>query len=384
LAISGRNILALPSQIPVRCLQPYRDTAHIKQTFYMREIYYNSDITPKSDNEIKLLALYYDKINIVNDAVYAPKFSNANGKFEFDGVEDLQFIPKTFKEDYKVLIDENIIAITQRGENKEDEYEKGFASKISDVVNSNYDLIFPNHPTEKDGKIITEEVYDIMKHMWDFEWGKPVETNLIWWYYSLKLKWFLKLLIEGKNCFSSSNNLNNLFSAFIQQSTKSNSDLGTKGYTKSLALDALKINLPNPDLLSFDDILELKLKLKDELGLFYQTVNAIEVKNKQLYNTDLKDNEYQSIFFSEIQKPLNDLENKMKNLSSKTFRKFIEKMQNPKTYVPLIGTVVASIPIHFTLLSSLGLTTGLTYLEYKEEKREIENNGLYFLLKLKN
>ena len=366
------------------CLQPYRDTAHIKQTFYMREIYYNSDITPKSDNEIKLLALYYDKINIVNDAVYAPKFSNANGKFEFDGVEDLQFIPKTFKADYKVLIDENIIAITHRDENKEDEYEKGFASKISDIVNSNHDLIFPNHPTEKDGKIITEEVYDIMKYMWDFEWGKPVETNLIWWYYSLRLKWFLKLLIEGKNCLSSSNNLNNLFSAFIQQSTKSNSDLGTKGYAKSLALDALKINLPNPALLSFDDILELKLKLKDELGLFYQTVNAIEVKNKQLYNTDLKDNEYQSIFFSEIQKPLNELENKMKNLSSKTFRKFIEKMQNPKTYVPLIGTVVASMPIHYALLSSLGLTTGLTYLEYKEEKREIENNGLYFLLKLKN
>jgi hypothetical protein len=73
----------------------------------------------------------------------------------------------------------------------------------------------------------------------------------------------------------------------------------------------------------------------------------------------------------------------MKNLKSKTFRGFIEKMQNPKTYVPLVGTVVASMPIQFTLLSSFGLITGVSYLEYKEGKREIQNNGLYFLLKIK-
>lgn len=181
----------------------------------MREIYYNSDITPKVDNEIKLLALYYDKINIVNDAVYSPKFDNSNGKFEFTGVEDLQFIPKSFRTDYKLLIDENIIEITKRDENQEDEYEKMFSKKISNLLNSNYDLIFPNHPTKKDRKIVTEEVYDIMKHMLGFEWGKPIEVDFIWWYYAFKLKWFLKLLMEGKNCLSSSNNLNSLFAVFF-------------------------------------------------------------------------------------------------------------------------------------------------------------------------
>lgn len=222
-----------------------------------------------------------------------------------------------------------------------------------------------------------------MKHMWGFEWGRPVEAELIWWYYSLMLKWFLKLLIEGKTCLSSSNNLNALFSVFIKQTNKLNLDLKIPSRTKSLALDGLKISLPNPDVLSFEDLLELKFRLKDELGLFYQTINTIEVRNKQLYSADLIDNEYQSVFFSEIQKPLIDLENKMKNLNSKTFRKFIEKMQNPKTYVPLIGTVVASMPIHYALLSSLGLMAGMTLLEYLEEKRELANNGLYYLLKLK-
>jgi len=277
-----------------------------------------------------------------------------------------------------------LISITKRDENQEDEYEKKFAKKISNLLNTNFDIIFPNHPTEKDCKIITEEVYDIMKHMVGFEWGKPIEKDFIWWYYAFKLKWFIKLLMEGKNCLSSSNNLNNLFSKFIQESNKLNDNLGTHGYIKPLAFDALKISLPNPDLLSFEDILELKFRLKDELALFYQTINSIEIKNKQLFSTDLKENEYQSIFFREIQKPLTELENKMKNLKSKTFRKFIDKMQNPKTYVPLIGTVITSMPVHYALLTSLGLTTGMSYLEYKEEKREIKNNGLYFLLKLKN
>jgi hypothetical protein len=349
----------------------------------MREIYYNSDITPKADSEIKLLALYYDKINIVNDVVYVPKFQKEDGKLQFAGSEDLQFIAKSFRTDYKLLLDENIIQITKRDENHEDEYEKLFAKRMSTIVSSNKELIFPRHPTKKDTILITEEVYDIMKCMVDFEWGKPIEENFIGWYYSLKLKWFVKLLMEGKNCISSSNNLNTLFSVFIKDSIKSYHDLGFKGYAKSLAFDALKISLPNPDILSFEDILELKLKLKDELDLFYQTINAIEVRNKQLLNTDLKNNEYENIFFSEIQKPLIDLETKMKNLKSKTFRKFIDKIQNPKTYVPLIGTVVASVPVHYTLLASLGLTAGQSYLEYEEEKREMTNNGLFFLLRLK-
>jgi hypothetical protein len=72
----------------------------------------------------------------------------------------------------------------------------------------------------------------------------------------------------------------------------------------------------------------------------------------------------------------------MKNLKSKTFRNFIDKMQNPRSYVPLIGTVVASLPVRYALSVSFGLTAGQTWLEYKEEKRDMKNNGLYFLLKM--
>ena len=350
----------------------------------MREIYYNSDITPKAVNEIKLLSLYYDKVNIVNDAVYSPKFETINGKFQFVESEKLEFIPKSFYTEYKLLLDENLISITKREEKQESDYEKQFNKKVSELVNANFDLIFPPHPTEKKSRIVTEEVYSIMKQMTGFEWGKPVESNFIWWYYSFKLKWFLKLLIEGKKCISSSNNLNSLFGSFVKETHKLNNDLNINCCTKSFALDALKISLPNPDVLNFEDVLELKFRLKDELELFSKTMNSIEVINEELLKNNLSDSTYQGIFYKEIEQPLQDLKNKMKNLKSQTFRKFIEKIENPASYAPLIGTFFASLPIQYTLLASFGLTGITSYLEYKEEKSNITNNGFYYLLKLSN
>lgn len=347
----------------------------------MREIYYNSDITSDSINELKLLALYYDKINIINDAVYSPKFETINNEFKFIGTEEFQLIPEKFKEEYKLLLDEGLITIIDKKENHTSIIEDQFADKISKIVNSNHSLIFPKHPSKKDTNIITEEVYEVMKNMYDFELEKPVELNIVWWYYSLKLQQFITLLIEGKNCLSSSENLNSLFTLFISEFSTLNT---VKKSSKSLAFDALKFSLPNPSSLSFENILELRLVLKDELGEFYQTINSIEIKNKNLFETNIEANEYQSIFYNEIQKPLKQLELKMKNLNSKTFRNFINKLQNPKSFVPLIGTVVASIPIQYGILCSLGINMGQSYLEYHEEKREITNNGLYFLLKIKN
>ncbi|MPS73307.1 MAG: hypothetical protein E2590_09185 [Chryseobacterium sp.] len=349
----------------------------------MREIFYNSDITPKAIDEIKLLSLYYDKINIVNDTIYSPLFGHVDGKFSFTGVEDLQFVPKDFNDNYKLLIEEGIVSLTQKSQSEENEYDQALKKNISKILNANHDILYPKHPLKDDTRIITEEVYDVMKYMFDFDWSKPVEVNCVWYYYALKLQWFLKLLNEGKNCLSSSNNLNYLFNAFIKDFSTLNSKIGRKGYSKSLALDAIKISLPNPSILEFDDILELKIKLKDELSLFSQTINSIETKYKEIFGSDIEDNEYKAIFFDEIEKPLKDLEVKIKNLRSRTFRNFVDKMQNPKSYVPLIGTVIATIPFEYSLFTSLGLITGQSYLEYKEDKREIANNGLYFLLKIK-
>lgn len=343
----------------------------------MREIYYNSVISSKTAEEIKLLTLYYDKINIVNDCIYTIGYDKEQSKVI---TVDLPFIPESFNSEYGVLIEEGILSITKR-----DETIKGdpFAKEISKLVNSKEDYIFPFHETESDTRMITEEVYTIMSTLLNFSPDQPINKEFIWWYYAFKLNWSVRLLLEGHNCINGSNNLNYLFGELLRQMSSTNNTLGSKGYTKSLAVDAIKLKLPNPSLLSFEDVLELKLRLKDELQEFSQTINSIEIKNKILFGSDdMSDEHYSSIFYNEIQKPLKDLEIKMANLNSKTFRELIASMKNPKSFAPLIGTVVASLPIEYTLMTSLGMIAGQSYLQYKEEQRNITNNGLYFLLKL--
>lgn len=343
----------------------------------MREIYFNSVISSKTVEEIKLLTLYYDKINVVNDCIYTIGFDKEQGKAI---AVDLPFIPESFNSEYGVLIDEGLLSVTKRDETIKND---PFAKEISKLVNSKEDYIFPFHKSEADTKIITEEVYTIMSTLLNFSTGQPVNKDFIWWYYAFKLNWSIKLLVDGHNCINGSNNLNYLFGELLKQVSLTNNNLGSKGYNKSLAFDAIKLKLPNPSLLSFEDILELKLKLKDELQEFSQTINSIEIKNKNLFSSDeMSDDKYSDIFYNEIQKPLKDLEIKITNLNSKTFRELIANMKNPKSFAPLIGTVVASLPLEYTLLTSLGMITGQSFLTYKEEKRNITNNGLYFLLKL--
>jgi len=100
----------------------------------MREIYCNSDITPKAADEIKPLTPYYDKITIVSDVVYSPVFEMSNGNFRSSGVEEIHFIPKTFRNEYKMLLDEGIMSITKRDEQAADPYEQLFAGKINKIL----------------------------------------------------------------------------------------------------------------------------------------------------------------------------------------------------------------------------------------------------------
>lgn len=343
----------------------------------MREIYFNSDINDRTADELKLLTLYYDKVNVVNDCIYTIESDKEKNEIV---TKDIPFIPESFSNDYNLLINEGILSVTKRDETIKDDQ---FAKEISKIVNSNHDYIFPIHPKNSDTIVITEEVYSIMNNLLNLSPGQPINKDVIWWYYSFKLNWSLKLLLDGHNCLTSSNNLNFLFEQLLKQLNFTNKKLDKSTYKKSLAVEAIKLKLPNPSMLNFEDILELKHKLKNELLEFSYVINSIEIKNKDFFrSSELSDKDYSTIFYNEIQKPLKDLEIKLKNLNSKTYRGLIESLKNPKSFAPLIGTVVASLPIQYTLLTSLGMIASQSYLQFKEEKREITNNGLYFLLKL--
>ena len=141
--------------------------------------------------------------------------------------------------------------------------------------------------------------------------------------------------------------------------------------------------LPSADMLSFEDILELKFRLKDELGQFSDVIKSIELKYKNETIEGIQSIDYDTIFKLEIEKPYNDLQQKIKSLNGRTFLSFIDKAKDIKSYTPILGSVVASIPLKYMLLLSLGAISIETYMEYKLEKNELDNNGFNYLVKLK-
>lgn len=344
----------------------------------MSEIFWYSDLTSNTERELKILTLYYDKINITNERIRSFRFNFDSAEFILPIESD--FISSSFNTDYKLLIDENVICINHKSRSREEFSilsNEMNESGIMKALKINEHLIASNN-----GKgTLTKEAFNVLKNQINHERGTTLISPFIWTYYIMKLQSLVECIGEGNKCISSSNIINRALSTFITESDNQNKYAKIVSH-QSLALDAIQMNLPNPEDLSFEDILNLKLRLKDELKLFSKTINEIEVRNKQL-DTNLSEREYQALFFNEIQKPFNDLKIKMKNLNSQKFRKFTEKLNNPYTYTPLLGSMCASIPMQYAVLFSLGLTGTQSYLEYLEDKRELSNNGFYFLLKLK-
>lgn len=336
----------------------------------MNHIYLNSVVTQKTIEEIKFLVLYYDKISVINDAVYTIAM-NFDTKEPF--VKPIKFLPETFEDEYKFLIDAGILEVVTRVEDEKDnEFDAKYSKSISDFINGKRDFIFPK---TKNGIRISDEVKDIITYTFNKQQKTPID--LIWWFYAFKLKWSIRLMLEGKKCINSSNNLEYLFNEYINWNHTTNTFDSSR-----LVVKAINLSLPSCNMLSFEDILELKYKLRNELEEFSNKMHMIEMKFREIDMTEVYNQDYNSIFYSEIKKPFEDLQKKIKSLNGKTFLSFISKAKDIKSYIPIIGSIVASIPLEYSLLVSLGIIGIESWEEYKLNKREIDYNGFNYLVKL--
>lgn len=337
----------------------------------MEHIYLNSVVTEKTVNEIKFLSLYYDKVSIINDVIYTiGKNPDSNEICPID----IPFLPSSFENEYKLLLDEGVLEIVKRKEDEEDrKFDSIYAKSISDLVNDKFSYIFPN---EGEDILLTNEIKDVVKYT--FNDKKQISLDLIWWYYAFKLKRSLKLIIEGQRCLNSSHNLQYLFNEYISSHSQTIQCFESAKLVKS----AISMSLPSVDMLNFEDILELKFKLKDELEQFSDVIKTIELKYKNETIDTLQTIDYESIFRLEIQRPYNDLQQKIKSLNGRTFLSFIDRAKDIKSYTPVLGSIFASLPIKYMLLLSLGLISAETYIEYRLNKNELNNNGFNYLVKL--
>lgn len=155
--------------------------------------------------------------------------------------------------------------------------------------------------------------------------------------------------------------------------------LKNRNQNKNNAINQLEyasILLPDLSNASFEDILEIRYKMKDELLELKQYINS-------LINKDEKDDiNINQIVQQKINYAISNFELKMKDIKINVAQKFLTEIKNPLSYTPLIGTFLNDIPAHISLLISLGLIGTNVGLEYIKQLNNIKKDNMYFLFNL--
>lgn len=353
--------------------------------------------------EIKLAALYYDEIEIMENIVYTleiPKLELIGNKkhltSKIRGVHDC--IASEFRMDLKELEKEKIINYTEcRDYSIESMEDTEYAYKLdnheellikamkqaSNLINSN-DILWLSKDF-KTFKFDPEVIKVHSKFIGALNLGSQVDMEFIFKYYRNLLTYLIHNVMSSENVLTSSSILDrymhqHYLSAITRNLPQDYKELEIR--RPNVAMDAIKIYLPNVSNMHVSDILELRYKLKDELENFKYSINALNKELTEKYNeTEILTN---SVFCvkSVITPAVKELESKIKGTKLNIASKFIDELKDPKSYTPFIGNFLFNLPSQLALLLSLGLISTKSAMEYLREKEEIKNNGMYFLINI--
>ncbi len=147
---------------------------------------------------------------------------------------------------------------------------------------------------------------------------------------------------------------------------------------EQINLNCVSILLPNLSYATFEDVFEMKNKMKDELLELQAFIYSL------WFDVDIENVKYsEEIIINKIKKSIRNLEFKMKDIKINTVQKFITEIKNPLSYAPLIGSLFTNTPNCLSLFTSLGLIGTTTVLEYVKGLNNIKNDSMYFLFKLR-
>jgi hypothetical protein len=281
---------------------------------------------------------------------------------EFLKDEDLQYDPITTKVTFKLSDDDS----------------------LNDAVEENMHYIFKMKKIEKGTDTISlKNLY--RKEVPQFIASKEKSELDAVRYYIQLVKLILDNTSNGQQCMTTSIAVNNILHSYYN-STKFK-DVYRKisrevEINPSLIFDTLNLSVPNLSKLSFEDVLEVRSRLSDELTAF-----KVYMKNFQLDLLQTYDDKFISLKSNELVKlkimpALDDLKRKLEGLNVNIPVKILQEVKDPKSYSPLLLTFSNNFATSYAVLVSLGIISLSTALEYTTNKKEIKSNGLYYLLKL--
>lgn len=147
-----------------------------------------------------------------------------------------------------------------------------------------------------------------------------------------------------------------------------------------LAHSVLDLLLPDFELESFDDVVELRTRLSEQLDDFRLQLGEASTQLQACNMSEMRAIA-DDITNNRIAPALMELEKKLRLSNDKFFQRVFKGLISAKSSIPLIGTVFVGLPLWLGVAVSAGATITEAAIETYFEKREArEGNGLSFLL----
>lgn len=370
----------------------------------MHKVSFVSPFTEDAINTLKILALYFDEIEIVQDQLVSVRPEDESrgvlGPGDIGivtGVTDL--IDNEFKLSVKTLINESILKI------KEHDFVERMLSKeklleicgnAQRLISEKPDLLIREHEIHEDetGKEISgifsfsdDEVANVhKKYIGDLQIGSTFDMGFIYQYYASLLTDLLAMLSAGNVAVSGSPVLGTFLSYSVNSKSfeEFNSFLQrTSNLSPHIAHNLLKLTLLDVSRFSFEDILEFRRQLRDELERFREDLGAITYSVLTECDERHLIDRLDEIVKYRILPSVNELENKVKHSETKLLLRLLDALKNPAAYVPFLGSVFHMIPLQLAFFLSLGLVSFETAISFIIEQKQLTNNGLYYLVQLR-
>ena len=359
---------------------------------FMLTTNYISNCTLDQIDDLKIAALYFDRITTVEHRLYdVERVSRDEGV-----VKDIvHFVQNDFRAHTSFLASEGIIENSDQAGSLKEALRKKMRIQSEKIISEAINVLYLEENVVRNSKgdkvrarfaFSDPEVAAIHKaFLWPIGIGKTVELGLITQYYTTLLESMLASLLSNNTSLTASKLLNRLIKySYEKDAIKSRREriVQDAGVTSALAYEAIKIALPDVSMFSFEDILEIRYQLRNELERFRRDMEKMNDGLIAAQDALYVVSNAEKIVKKNIAPALEDLNKKIKRARTGILRKLFDEIRDPKSYTPLIGTLFEQVPVHIAALLSLGLISTATAWDYLREMREIKESGLYYLIGL--
>ncbi|MBR9847634.1 MAG: hypothetical protein GYB35_16725, partial [Algicola sp.] len=320
-----------------------------------------SNCTKNDLDAIKIASLYFDKVEIVNNVLYhiEPVAEEEQNEEKTIGIiKDItEFVQDDYKAHIKLLSDEGIVDIISGEDKSKDELWNTIDKTTNEILSSEVEILFKEFDIKKDneGKKISSRlsISDEAKlihseFVGPLESGSKLDIGFIIQYYSGLLSSLLLHISNGEQCLTSSDILNN-FLRFYANNNKVNTlykELKQEDVNPNLIMNAIKLAVPNISKFPFDEILETRERANSELLEFRDELQTFQFNLQENYSLAEINFKASDIVKHKVNPSLIDLKRKIEGLNLSLPGTILEQFKEPKSYTPLLGTLVGGIPAH--------------------------------------